>query len=400
MSKITKHTIDSTRPADKDVFVWDSELHGFGLRVKPSGAKAYVFQYRNQQRRTRRLTIGRHGVFTPSEARKEARRLAGDVARGLDPAAGRTTDREAPTIAQLCEQYIDFHAVPHKKPRSVEEDRRNIRLHILPALGKKRVADVTRADIAKLHHSMKHSPTGANRVIALLSTMFNLAEVWGMRPDLSSPCRRIKKYKEAKRERYLNADELAKLGSVLAEAERTQTEPPSAITAIRLLIFTGARKNEILSLRWRDVGTELGVLRLPESKTGAKSIVLNAPALAVLANLEPGKDNDHVLSGSRPGARLGALDHAWRRIRERAGILDVRLHDLRHSFASVAVGLGEGLPIVGRLLGHTQAQTSQRYAHVAADPAKVAAERVGAALAGMMEGNGGEVVDLPERGKR
>ncbi len=400
MPKITKHTIDSTRPADKDVFVWDSELHGFGLRVKPSGAKAYVFQYRNQQRRTRRLTIGRHGVFTPSEARKEARRLAGDVARGLDPAAGRTTDREAPTVAQFCEQYINDHAVLHKKPRSVEEDRRNIKLHIMPTLGKKRVADVTRADIAKLHHSMKHSPTGANRVIALLSTMFNLAEEWGMRPDLSNPCRRVKKYKEAKRERYLNADELAKLGAVLAEAEQTQTEPPPAIAAIRLLIFTGARKNEILSLRWRDVGTELGVLRLPESKTGAKSIVLNAPALAVLANLEPGRDDDHVLSGSRPGARLGALDHAWRRIRERAGIPDVRLHDLRHSFASVAVGLGEGLPIVGRLLGHTQAQTSQRYAHVAADPAKVAAERVGAALAGMMEGNGGEVVDLPARGKR
>ncbi len=399
MPKITKHTIDSTRPADKDVFVWDSELHGFGLRVKPSGAKAYVFQYRNQQRRTRRLTIGRHGVFTPSEARKEARRLAGDVARGLDPAAGRTTDREAPTVAQFCEQYINDHAVLHKKPRSVEEDRRNIKLHIMPTLGKKRVADVTRADIAKLHHSMKHSPTGANRVIALLSTMFNLAEEWGMRPDLSNPCRRVKKYKEAKRERYLNADELAKLGAVLAEAEQTQTEPPPAIAAIRLLIFTGARKNEILSLRWRDVGTELGVLRLPESKTGAKSIVLNAPALAVLANLELGRDNDHVLSGSRPGARLGALDHAWRRIRERAGIPDVRLHDLRHSFASVAVGLGEGLPIVGRLLGHTQAQTSQRYAHVAADPAKVAAERVGAALAGMMEGNGGEVVDLPARCK-
>ena len=400
MPKITKHTIDSTRPADKDVFVWDSELHGFGLRVKPSGAKAYVFQYRNQQRRTRRLTIGRHGVFTPSEARKEARRLAGDVARGLDPAAGRTTDREAPTVAQFCEQYINDHAVLHKKPRSVEEDRRNIKLHIMPTLGKKRVADVTRADIAKLHHSMKHSPTGANRVIALLSTMFNLAEEWGMRPDLSNPCRRVKKYKEAKRERYLNADELAKLGAVLAEAEQTQTEPPPAIAAIRLLIFTGARKNEILSLRWRDVGTELGVLRLPESKTGSKSIVLNAPALAVLASLARGRDDDHVLSGSRPGARLGALDHAWRRIRERAGIPDVRLHDLRHSFASVAVGLGEGLPIVGRLLGHTQASTSQRYAHVAADPAKVAAERVGAALAGMMEGNGGEVVDLPARGKR
>ncbi len=154
MPKITKRVIDSIAVADRDVFVWDAEIPGFGLRVKPSGVRTYILQLRNQQGRSRRLTIGRHGVLTPDEARKEARKLLGDVARGLDPAAARTADREAPTVAELCDRYIEQHAEPHKKPRRVEEDRRNIKLHIRPEFGRKRVADVTRADLARLHHKM------------------------------------------------------------------------------------------------------------------------------------------------------------------------------------------------------------------------------------------------------
>ena len=394
MPKITKRVIDSTAVADHDVFVWDSEIPGFGLRVKPSGVRTYILQFRNQQGRSRRLTIGRHGVLTPDEARKEARKLLGDVARGLDPAAARTADREAPTVGELCDRYIEQHAEPHKKPRSVEEDRRNIKLHIRPALGKKRVADVTRADVARLHHKMKGSPTGANRVLALLSTMFNIAEAWGMRPDFSNPCRRVKKFKEVARERYLSADELARLGEVLAETERAQIESATTIAAIRLLIFTGARKSEILSMRWRDVDVENGISRLPDSKTGAKNIYLSAPALSVLDGLDRGDVDEYVLTGRRSGGRFGALDQAWARIRKKAKLDDVRIHDLRHSFASVAVGLGEGLPIVGKILGHSVPQTTARYGHVAPDPARFAADRVGAAMEGMMRGTSGEVVKL------
>lgn len=397
MPKITKRVVDSTVAASCDVFVWDSDLPGFGLRVKPSRVRTYILQFRNQQGRSRRLTIGRHGVLTPDEARKEARKLLGDVARGLDPAAARTADREAPTVGELCDRFIEEHAEPHKKPRSVEEDRRNIKLHIRPALGKKRVADVTRADIARLHHKMKGSPTGANRVLALLSTMFNIAEGWEMRPDLSNPCRRVKKFKEVARERYLSADELARLGEVLARAERAQTESSATIAAIRLLVFTGARKSEILSMRWRDVDVGNGIARLPDSKTGAKNIYLSAPALSVLASLDrdDGDDGDgYVLTGRRAGGRFGALNQAWVRIRKSAKIEDVRIHDLRHSFASVAVGLGEGLPIVGKLLGHSVPQTTARYGHVAPDPARFAADRVGAAMEGMMRGASGEVVKL------
>ena len=395
--KITKRMVDAIKPGDRDVFAWDPEIRGFGVRCKPTGNKSYVVQFRNAHGRSCRVTIGRCNVLTADEARREARLILADAQRGDDRAAERRADREAPTVADLAERFLTDHAEVHKKPRSVEEDRRNLRLHVLPVLGRKVVKEVTRADIDKLHRSLKDMPTGANRTLALISIMFTKAEEWGWRPDYSNPAARVKRYRETPRERFLSANELARLGAALAEAEDTDTELPSVVAAIRLLVFTGARKSEILGLRWRDVDTERGVLRLPDSKTGPKWVELNAPALEVLAGLGSGEPDDYVLRGLKAGQHLVGLQGAWVRIRERAGILDVRLHDLRHSFASIAVGLGEGLPIVGKLLGHTQAATTQRYAHFAADPVKRATERVGAAILGMMAGTGGEVVPLKNR---
>ncbi len=403
MPKITKRIVDGTTAREDkpklDGFVWDSDVHGFGLRVKPSGAKAFIVQYRMPGHRTaKRRVIGKCGVLTVDEARKEARLKLADVQRGHDPFAERDAKRKAPTVAELCTSYIERHAEPYKKPRSVVEDERNIELHVKPALGKKLVAEITRADIARLHHKMKDHPTGANRVLSLLSKMFSLAEDWEMRPDYSNPCRRVKRYKETARERYLTPPELARLGEVLADTERDQVEPASVIAAIRLLLFTGARKGEITSLRWRDVDMRAGTARLPDSKTGAKTIYLSAPALAVLADLERGDDDDaYVLTGRTPGKGLGSLDQAWQRIRERADIPDVRIHDLRHSFGSIAAGLGEGLPTIGRMLGHTVASTTQRYAHVAPDAAQIAADRVAGAIHGMMTGKSADVVDMRNR---
>ena len=363
--------------------------------------------------KTAPMTVGRHGTLTADQARREARQLLAAVERGDDPAGAVQQARTAPTVAELCDRYLEEHAREHKRPLSVEADQRNTRNHVLPVLGRLKVAEVTRCDIDRLKRSVRAGKTAAdnkvgprarrivrggegasNRVLALVSKMMNLAEKWGLRPDGSNPCRHVEKFKETKRERYLTGDELARLGDVLAEAERTATELPSVVAAVRLLIFTGCRLSEILTLQWQHVDFAGACLRLPDSKTGAKTVHLNAPALAVLAGIERQEGLPWVIAGAKAGTHLVNLEKPWRRIRDRAGIHDVRLHDLRHSFASVAVGLGEGLPMIGKLLGHTQTQTTARYAHLAADPVKAATERVGAALVGMMTGKSADVVSL------
>lgn len=398
MSKITKTVVERLAPAERDVFAWDSELRGFGVRVKPSGVRSYVVQYRNAHSRSKRMTIGEHGRLTAEEARKQARLILAEVERGGDPAETRDAARKSPTVADLCERYLTDHAAVRKKARSIDGDQRMIVQFISPAIGTRKVADITRADAGKLHHSLGETPYQANRVLALLSKMMNLAEKWALRPDGSNPCRHVEKFREAKRERYLSADELARLGDVLAEAERTATELPGTIAAVRLLVLTGCRMSEILTLQWSHVDFAASCLRLPDSKTGAKTVHLNAPALAVLAAVDRAEGSPWVIAGGRPGAHLVNLEKPWQRIRTKASVPDVRLHDLRHSFASVAVGLGEGLRMIGKLLGHTQTQTTARYAHLAADPVKAATERVGAALAGML-GGGGSAADVVQLAK-
>jgi integrase len=397
MPKVTKRLVEGIKPANRDVLQWDSELRGFGVRVKSSGVRSYLVQYRNQHGRSRRLTIGTHGRLTAEEARAEARRLLADVARGCDPAEDRKALRNALTMSEFSERYMTDYAEGKKKPGTLETDRINLRCHILPALGNLPVASITKSDVVRLHQSMKDTPGAANRTIQLVSHMLNVAEKWGQRPDGSNPCRHVEKFKERKRERYLSASELLRLGEVLAEAERTRTELPGALAAIRLLIFTGCRRGEILTLQWEHVDFENECLRLPDSKTGARTIHLNAPALEILSVVERQDGNPYVIVGGKPGAHLVNLRKPWQRIRAQAELEDVRLHDLRHSFASVAVGLGESLHMTGKLLGHSQAQTTQRYAHLADDPVKAATERIGATIAGMMGGPTGEVVRLKQR---
>lgn len=393
MTKLTNRTVAATRPRDRDVFVWDDELPGFGLRVKPSGVKSYVIQYRNRHNDSRRITIGRHGVTGPEKARRKAKKMLADVQDGADPATERKDDREAPMVAELAEKYLREHAAPHKKPRSVEEDQRLLRLHVLPALGRKKVAGITRANITGLHHAMRDTPGAANRTLALVSKMLNLAEKWGLRPDGSNPCRHVDRYPERKMERFLSVDELGRLGAVLAEAERTATELRSVIAAVRLLMFTGARLGEILNLEWSHVDFERSCLRLPESKTGAKVIHLNAPSLEILNGIER-DGSPWVIAGRDPDKPLVNLRKPWHRIRKAAGLDNVRLHDLRHSFASVGAAGGLSLPMIGALLGHTQAATTQRYAHLAADPLKQAADMIGERIRAAINGKSGEVVPL------
>jgi integrase len=385
LTKITKRTVDAVRPSSADQFLWDSELKGFGLKVTPAGNKVYILQYRKGGRGTptKRVTIGRHGALTPDQARKEAARLSGAIANGADPAAVRTADKTAPTITALAERFLAEHVATKTKARTAVEYRRLIDSVILPAIGRKRVRDVTRADISRLHHDNRATPYAANRALAVLSKMFALAEKWGERADGSNPCRHVEKYAERKRERMLSADEFSRLADALKASSRS----PYIIAAIKLLIFTGARVSEILTLQWDWIDFERGDARLPDSKTGAKTLHLPAPALAVLADLSRVEGNPHVVVGNVAGARLVNLEKPWRAIRKAAGLNDVRLHDLRHAFASVAASSGMGLPIIGKMLGHTQAATTHRYAHLASDPVKAAAATVASKIADAMGRN-------------
>lgn len=383
MPKLTKRRVDAAEVRSSDYFVWDDELPGFGLRVLPSGRKGYVVQYR-AGRRSRRMSLGPSTVLTCEQARNRAITIIAAARNGEDPAAKRDADREAITVTELAERFDREHIALRVKESTAKGYRRMVERVILPALGRHRVTEVTRADVAKIHHDLRHIPYDANRCIEIISKMFSLAEMWGLRPDGSNPRKHIKKYAEEKRERFLSPAELKRVGEVLREMESEGVELASAIGATRLLILTGCRLNEIMTLQWEHADIPGKALRLPDSKTGAKVVHLGQPAIELLDKIERVEKNPWVIVGTKPGARLTDLQPFWQRVRARAGLKDVRIHDLRHTFASTAVAAGQGLPMIGKLLGHTQVQTTARYAHLAADPVKAAAEQVASNIAAFL----------------
>jgi integrase len=383
-TKITKRAVDLLSPNGGDAFRWDAELKGFGVRCRPSGAKYYILKMRAGGRQ-RWLTIGRHGSpWTPDTARREAIRLLGVKAAGGDPATERDRRRGALTIGSLADRFLSEHVNEHCKPRTQDEYRRAVEHYIKPALGHHSIATLTRWDVVQFHHCHRDRPYQANRSLAVLSKMINLAEAWGLRPDGQNPCRHVKKYREQKRERYLNREELKRLGAVLDEIRRDQ---PFTAAAIGLLTLTGARLTEILTLRWDYVDLDDGLLRLPDSKTGAKAIYLNDAAINLLRSVPKMAHNPFVIAGKKDGGRLINLQKPWRRIRTAAGLDNVRIHDLRHTFASLGASAGMSLPLIGKLLGHSQPATTARYAHLAADPIRAAANEIGKLIsAAMMTG--------------
>lgn len=385
MPKLTKRQVDAAEIQESDYFIWDEELAGFGLRVLPSGRKVYIVQYR-VGRRSRRISLGQSAVLTCEQARTRAIAALAAVRAGDDPAAKRDADRRAITVKELADRFDKEHVAVRVKESTAKGYRRLLERTILPALGRLRVTEVTRVDIARLHHDQRHIPYEANRCLEVISKMFSLAEMWGLRPDGSNPRKHIKKYAEEKRERFLSPGELKRVGEVLREMETEGIELPSAIAAIRLLILTGCRLGEIMTLKWSylDIGAQ--ALRLPDSKTGAKVVHLGQPAFEVLTKIERVEKNPWVIVGTKPGARLTDLQPFWQRVRARAGLKDARIHDLRHTFASTAVASGQGLPMIGKLLGHTQVQTTARYAHLAADPVKLAANNVSGEIAAILDG--------------
>ena len=420
MPKLTKKTVDAatSNPAGRDRFVWDTDIKGFGLKVPPSGSKSYVLQYRNGEGRSRRYTIGKHGSpWTCDDARTRAITLLRGIATGGDPLAEKATAKSVVTVADLADLYLAEGPAekPNKKARSWEADRSNIGRHIKPLLGRRPVKQLTSADLSRFQADVaagksaldeKTGPRGralvrggkasAARTLAVLKAMLEFGVRRKMLP--ANPAKGVKLYKIESRERFLVDREVIVLAEALAVMEEECSITDTMANAIRLLLLTGARKQEIATLQWAWVDLDRACLRLPDSKTGAKVVPLAAAALEILASLP--RTSPYVLPSSRSRGPIVGLQRIWDAVRKRATELarqraveageladrapdlsKVRIHDLRHSFASFAVSDGASLLMVGKVLGHRQASTTEIYAHLADDPLKAVADRTGAKIA-------------------
>ena len=366
---------------EKDTVFWDGELTGFGVRVYPTGSKVYVAQARGPEG-PKRVAVGRHGVINADEARKRAAHIIARIKAGEEAIPKPMKPVGGPTVAELCARYLAEYVSVRCKPGTAALYRSVIDRHVLPALGRAPLAALSRAQVAEFHESLYETPAVANTALRVLSAMYELARKWELVPDgLSNPCKALVKYPERRRERFLTDSEFTRLGEALDEAEARGGASASAVAAIRLLALTGCRRSEVLGLRREDVALEAAELRLPDSKTGARAVPLPPQAVELLRSLLSAHDGPWVIPGRKPGTRLRNVDEAWRTIRERADLEGVRLHDLRHSWASRALALGEALPVIGKLLGHSRMETTARYAHLARDSAQEAAGRVAESIA-------------------
>ena len=380
--RITKRTVDALFVESGDAVFWDRDLAGFGVRVHATGRKVYVVQSRGPTG-PKRVTLGRHGDLPAEEARKRAAVVIDRIKQGEDPVP-RPPEPEL-TVSDLSERFMSTHVNVHCKPNTIATYRSVLDKHILPVLGMMPIGDVGRGEISALHHRLHGTPAMANQAVKLVSKMYSLAEAWGNMPPGRNPCGSVRRYRERSRERFLTPEEFRRLGRVLQEIEKDGSMWPPAIAALRLLMLTGCRKREILTLRWEDVDRTTGELRLRHAKAGPRMVPLTVPVLAVLDGIPRIEGNPWVLVGQRQGTGLTKLDNYWQSIREQAGLEDVRIHDLRHSYASRALALGEGLPTIGKLLGHRKVGTTARYAHLMRDAEKEAATRVGDSIGAHLE---------------
>lgn len=425
-TKLTKPSVQALKARQKDYVEWCAELPGFGCRIRPTGHKSFIAQYRvgGRKRPVRKVTIGSFGKITVEQARAEAKRHLAKAALGIDVAAERAKRRGELTVAQLCDEYLE-QGCDGKKPSTLATDKGRIERHIKKLLGARRISEVSRGDVAVFMRDVANGKTkadektrkhgrarvrggkgAATRTVRLLGGIFSYAVKQGYLE--MNPRHGVKVYPDGKGERFLNSDELARLGEALTEAESSglpwavneganakhrphthrehrEVVSPYAVAAIRLLLLTGCRAGEILNLMWKDVDFERGFLNLRDSKTGAKVVWLSAPALEVLNVLPRG--GAYVIAGARADKPRSDLKRPWKRITSHAGLAGWRLHDLRHSFASIGAASGMGLGLVGKLLGHSSTQTTAKYSHFADNAAQAGADVIAAQIAAAMKAN-------------
>jgi integrase len=405
--RLTKRVVDKLEPDGRDRVVWDSDVHGFGLRISPGGSFTYVLQYRFEGRQ-RRFKIGSHGSpWTPEAARQEAQVLLGKIIAGTDPQQEKIEERKQLSIGELCDLYL-AEALFAAKPTSIKAATNNIENHIKPLIGMRRASKILRSDVEQMLRDIAAGKTAvrkrtgyrglsrvrggkgaANKAVTTLSAVLGFGVERGIRLD--NPAIGARKFPERKMERFLAPAELARLGEALAAAAALGVESQYAIAALRLLILTGCRKSEILTLKRVHIDTFHRCLRLPDSKTGAKVVHLGPPAIRIIATIPEVVGNPYLLPGKKKGTHVTDLHTCWVRIRKTAGLEDVRIHDLRHSFASIGASTGDSMLIIGALLGHRSAKTTERYTHLSDHPLKSAAERISDEIARCL-GEGLEVL--------
>ena len=397
--KLNKQVIATTSAQNREIIIWDTDVPGLGLRITPSGAKSFLLKTRIGGGRSapiKKPTLGKVGDLTLDQARTKARDWKALAADGTDPT--RHKEESGRTVSDLCAEYLEVHA-PRK--RSSRDDRSKIKQHILPRLGRLLVKDVSFSDVEKLHRSMKKAPYAANRTLALISKMFALAIKWEWAGR--NPAKGIERFPEEKRERFLSPDEISRLSQALidfVEEASRPNESGKAADAIRLLMLTGARRSEVLSMTWDMLDMDTGVWVKPSSHTKQKKthrVPLSPPALQLLADIRERGDDPTYVFPSRRGSKhphVTELKKAWAKICKLAKLDSVRIHDLRHTYASVLVSGGASLPLIGALLGHTQVQTTQRYAHLMDDPLREATTRVGAIIA---QDDNAEILQLKDK---
>ena len=382
--------IETLTPSSKEFVVWDAVVQGFGVRVRPSGAKSYVVVYRAGQGRrspVRKVTLCAIGKLTPDEARALARRTLAEVTQGKDPAAARLEERSAISVEELSRLFLENHIRAKRKTSTAENYERVLKLHVLPFVGRESVRRLSRATVASLHQRLRGKPYVANYMVAVVRSMYGFGQKRGYVPEGNNPATRIDLYREESRQRYLSTEELRHLGQAMREAAELSSRPAfgkalvanSGLAAIELLLLTGARLREILNLKWDYLDVERGLLFLPDSKTGKKTIVLNSAALSVFERIPV--CGSYIFPGTSIDRPRVDLKKPWASLIKRAGLNGLRLHDLRHTHASIGAGAGLGLPIIGKLLGHSVPATTARYAHLDVDPLRKASEFIGARIA-------------------
>lgn len=371
-------------------FMWDTELRGFGAKLTAGGKVVYLAQYRLPgSTKTRRYTIGDHGSpWTPETAREEAKEALRLAERGKDPtrdkkAAGAThTLRDFwPTYYEKVRQHSDAKR-KHKKPRTIEEEQRLMDNYLLPKLGSRKLSELSTEIIRDFHNQLVETPVAANRAVSLLSHILNIAMAAGDLPKGENPCRAVGRYEEKKRTRALSEPEMAQLG----QAFKASGESKIAVGALMVILLTGARKSEIATLKRQWIDRKRGGAILPDSKTGEKFVALPPDAMRIIDALPEIEGNPYVFPGAKAKSHIVGVQKVWERIRKLAGLQDMRIHDLRHSFATTGIRNKESLALIGHALGHSRPETTQRYSHpgeaAALGVSTRIAKTISAALAG------------------
>ena len=377
MPLLTDKLVNSLETTQPELLIFDSEIKGFGVRVSPLGTKTYFYKYLNESKIQRKYKIGRHGVFAATEARKVAKEAAARVSLGEDPGGERKERKQKAceeranlkTVKDLCEHYMRVHAEHEKRPSTLKEDKHRIRSYILPHFGNKPLEELTLNGLEEWRLKMKERPGQANKVLSLLSAMFGQAMRWGWCEK--NPVKGVGRYPENKQERYLNQEEMGRL-MVALDAHKGYP----AADALRLIVLTGARKGEALNATWGQFNLKSGIWTKPSHMTKQKKtehLPLSVETLGFIEKLyerateeqETVDQNSYVFPGALEGEPLKNINKFWSKICREAHLKSVRIHDLRHTYASYLVSSGLSLPIIGKLLGHTQAGTTHRYAHLA-----------------------------------